>query len=111
MAPRQRHRGGFRDREHDIHILRAVENERSAAMQPNIAIPLFLVAPEDRRSKVIQQVNRPTFDWMKPPLVEVCRYISFEGLREALESASTYVKYLKADWLQTLSESCAPDEA
>jgi len=81
------------------------------AMQPNIAIPLFLVAPEDRRSKVIQQVNRPTFDRMKPPLVEVCRYISFEGLREALESASTYVKYLKADWLQTLSESCAPDEA
>ena len=28
------------------------------AMQPNIAIPLFLVAPEERRNKVIQQVNR-----------------------------------------------------
>lgn len=79
------------------------------AMQPNIAIPLFLVAPEDRREKVIAQVNRPTFDRMKPPLVDVCRYISFENLREQVEQARPYVRYLKADWLQTISESCAPD--
>ena len=32
------------------------------AMQPNISIPLFLVAPDERRNKVIQPVNRPTFD-------------------------------------------------
>jgi hypothetical protein len=81
------------------------------AMQPNIAVPLFLVAPEDRRNKVIQQVNRPTFDRMKPPLVEVCRYISFEVLREALQAASPYVRYLKQDWLQTISDSCARDDA
>ena len=56
-------------------------------MQPNIAIPLFLVAPEDRREKVVQQVNRPTFERMDPPLVEVCRFISFENLREALAAA------------------------
>jgi hypothetical protein len=80
------------------------------SMQPNIAVPLFLVAPEDRRTKVIQQVNRPTFERMTPPLVEVCRYISFEGLREALDAARSYVKYLKPDWLQTISESCAPDD-
>lgn len=80
------------------------------AMQPNIAIPLFLVAPEDRRDKVIQQVNRPTFGRMTQPLVDVCRFISFETLREALSSAHPYVKYLKSDWLQTISESCAPNE-
>ncbi len=81
------------------------------AMQPNIAVPLFLVAPEERRAKVVQQVNRPTFDRMNPPLVEVCRYISFERLRDELASAQAYVKYLKADWLQTISESCSPEEA
>jgi hypothetical protein len=80
------------------------------AMQPNIAIPLFLVAPDERRNKVIQQVNRPTFDRMKPPLVEVCRYISFDVLRESLQQAQAFVRYLKADWLQTISESCAYDE-
>jgi len=80
------------------------------SMQPNIAVPLFLVAPEDRRSKVIQHVSRPTFDRMQPPLVDVCRYISFENLKDALAQATPFVKYLKADWLQTISESCAIDD-
>lgn len=80
------------------------------ALQPNISVPLFLVAPEDRREQVIRQVIRPTFARMDPPLVEVCRYISFEGLREALAAAKDYVSFLKPAWLQTISESCAPDE-
>jgi hypothetical protein len=52
-------------------------------------------------------VNRPTFERMKPRLVDVCRYISFEGLREALTAAHDYVSFLKPAWLQTISESCA----
>jgi hypothetical protein len=80
------------------------------ARQPNISVPLFLVAPDERREKVIQQVNRPTFERMKPPLVEVCRYISFEGLREALTAAHDYVSFLKPAWLQTVSESCALED-
>jgi hypothetical protein len=80
------------------------------ARQPNISVPLFLVAPEERREKVFSQVNRPTFDRMMPPLVDVCRYISFEGLREALAAAQNYVSFLKPAWLQTVSESCAPEE-
>ena len=31
------------------------------AMQPNLQIPLFIVAPDVRRNKVIEEVNRPTF--------------------------------------------------
>jgi hypothetical protein len=72
--------------------------------QPNIAIPLFLVAPEERREKVIAQVNRPTFEHMTPPLVDVCRYISFEGLREALAGAKHLVSFLKPAWLQKVSD-------
>jgi hypothetical protein len=79
--------------------------------QPNISVPLFLVAPEERRFKVMQQVNRPTFDRMEPPLVEVCRYISFETLRDALAQVRDYARYLKPDWLQTISESCAFEDA
>lgn len=30
------------------------------SMQPNINIPLYLVAPDERRNKVIREVNRPT---------------------------------------------------
>jgi hypothetical protein len=43
------------------------------AMQPNLNIPLYLVAPDDRREKVIQEVNtdvvsatRPTTGGHKP---------------------------------------------
>jgi hypothetical protein len=80
------------------------------AQQPNISIPLFLVAPEERREQVIKQVNRPTFEQMKPPLVDVCRYISFDRLREALAEAQNYVTFLKFDWLQAVSESCAVED-
>jgi hypothetical protein len=79
------------------------------SMQPNISIPLFLVAGEERREKVFSQVNRPTFAKMDPPLPAICRYISFEGLREALESTRGIVRYLKPDWLQVVSESCELD--
>ena len=80
------------------------------ARQPNISVPLFLVAPEDRRDQVVRQVNRPTFERMNPPLVDVCRYISFEGLREALAAAQDFVSFLKPAWLQTISESCALED-
>ena len=80
------------------------------AQQPNISVPLFLVAPEERREQVIKQVNRPTFEQMKPPLVDVCRYISFERLREALAEAQNFVTFLKFDWLQAVSESCAVED-
>ena len=89
------------------------------AQQPNIAIPLFLVAPEDRREKVIEQVNRPTFERMSQPLAEYesatcrsvpvysCRYIRFEGLREALKTVQDFITFLKPDWLESVSKSCA----
>jgi hypothetical protein len=47
------------------------------AMQPNLNIPLYLVAPDERRQKVFAEVNRPTFLRLSPPLVDICRYISF----------------------------------
>ena len=55
---------------------------------------------------MVRQVNRPTFERMNPPLVDVCRYISFEGLREALSAAQNFISFLKPTWLQTISESC-----
>ena len=76
------------------------------ALQPNLNIPLFLVAPEDRRSKVITEINRPTFSRLNPPLVEVCRYISFESLSAKMAEVSSFVRYLKPDFLQGISESC-----
>lgn len=76
------------------------------AMQPNINVPLYLVAPDERRDKVFMEVNRPTFSRLSPPLVEVCRYISFSTLRSKLKEVEPYVRYLKSDFLQELAEDC-----
>lgn len=81
------------------------------AMQPNLQIPLFLVAPDDRRSKVITEVNRPTFASMSQPLVKVCRFISFSALRSHDKHARPYMRYLKPEVLQELSEACDGEEA
>jgi hypothetical protein len=38
------------------------------SMQSNRSIPLYLVAPDERRTNVLAQVNRPTFSRLSPPL-------------------------------------------
>jgi hypothetical protein len=76
------------------------------AMQPNINIPLYLVAPDERRDKVMEEVNRPTFSRLSPPLAEVCSYISFSALRNRLAQVQGFVKYLKPDFLEELAEDC-----
>lgn len=79
------------------------------AMQPNLNIPLFLVAPDDRRNKVQAEINRPTFSRLAPPLVKVCRYISFSTLEKRYDEVKSFVRYLKADFLNELAEDCATD--
>src|SRR5712692_895071 len=81
------------------------------AMQPNLNIPLYLVAPDERRHKVIDEVNRPTFRRLSPPLFEVCRFISFAELRKRLKEAGALIRYLKPEFLEELSESCEIEDA
>ena len=81
------------------------------SMQPNLNIPLYLVAAEERRDKVFIEVNRPTFSRLSPSLAEVCRYISFTTLREELEKASPYIRFLKPEFLEELAEVCEIEEA
>jgi hypothetical protein len=54
------------------------------ALQPNLDIKLYLVAPEERRDKVAQEIRRPTFSRMPKKLPQVCGFLPFNKL-------STYV--------------------
>ncbi len=80
------------------------------SMQPNINIPLYLVAPDERRDKVITEANRPTFSRLSPPLAQMSRFISFSALRNRLKELKSVVRYLKPDFLEELSESCEIEE-
>lgn len=76
------------------------------SMQPNLNIPLYLVAPDDRREKVLSEINRPTFSRLSPPLNEVCRFISFSSLRSSIARVASVLRHLKPEFLEDISESC-----
>lgn len=52
------------------------------ALQPNIDINLYLVAPKERREKVEQEIRRPTFRRFEKPLPEICGFLPFDKLEE-----------------------------
>jgi hypothetical protein len=55
------------------------------ALQPNLDISLFLVAPDERRTKVEQELLRPSFSLREKPLAKVCGFLPFGRLCEQLE--------------------------
>ncbi len=80
------------------------------AMQPNLNIPLYLVAPDDRREKVFTEINRPTFSHLNPPLSDTCRFIAFSDLKQKIKEVGSYLRYLKPEFLEELSEECTLDD-
>jgi len=80
------------------------------AMQPNLNIPLYIVAPDERREKVILEVNRPTFSRLTPPMNQICRFISFSALRERVSQMADMTRYLRPEFLEEVSESCEVEE-
>lgn len=83
------------------------------ALQPNLEINLYLVAPDDRREKVKQEILRPTFSLREKPLAEVCGFLGFGRLTEKVEGIRKLgvASSLKADFLQKAAEFFAAENA
>jgi len=76
------------------------------SLQPNLDISLYLVAPDDRRAKVAQEIRRPTFSYREKPLTKLCGFVSFEKL---MDTASGIQKLglaasLKPEFLKKTAE-------
>jgi hypothetical protein len=80
------------------------------AMQPNLKIPLYLVAPEERQNKVFGEINRPVFAKLSPPMSKMCSFLSFETLRERLMQVGPFVGYLKPEFIEEIAEPCTIEE-
>jgi hypothetical protein len=53
------------------------------ALQPNLDIKAHIVAPEERREKVFQEITRPVFSLLDgKPLSERCSFISYDSILE-----------------------------
>jgi hypothetical protein len=57
------------------------------SLQPNIAIKAHIVAPSERREKVLREISRPVFALLESgPLAEQVSYIAYESLQELKDS-------------------------
>jgi hypothetical protein len=53
------------------------------ALQPNMDIKLHIVAPEARKRKVMNEIQRPVFSLLeKGPLSEYCTFLAYSSLQE-----------------------------
>jgi hypothetical protein len=76
------------------------------SLQPNLQIDFFLVAPEERRSKVEQEICRPAFTLFDKSLNEACGFISTELLMKKT-AALRDIKIagsLKDNFLKSIAE-------
>jgi hypothetical protein len=76
------------------------------SLQPNLDIQLFLVAPEDRRNKVQQEIRRPTFSYREKPLPKICGFLPFEKLMNTIDGVTRLglASSLKPEFLRTTAE-------
>ena len=47
---------------------------------PNVRFPLFLVLPEERRQRAKEEITRPTFEHLNPPLSKICKVWTYDDL-------------------------------
>lgn len=82
------------------------------ALQPNLEINLFLVAPDERRDKVEQEILRPTFALREKPLAKICGFLSFSNLVAKLDGIRKLgpATSLKPDFLQKTAEYFSDDQ-
>ncbi len=82
------------------------------ALQPNLNIQIYLVAPDERRNKVEQEILRPTFNLREPPLARLCGFLSFSKLTEHISGIRKLglASSLKPDFLNKLAEYFAAEE-
>lgn len=76
------------------------------ALQPNLNINLYIIAPGDRKDKVEQEMLRPTFMLREKPLAGICGFLSISELTEKIDVVSRLglATSLKPDFLEQMAE-------
>lgn len=82
------------------------------ALQPNLNIKLYLVAPDEKQSKVEQEILRPTFTLREKPINEICGFLSFSTLMKKIKGIEELglQSSLKPEFLVQTAEYFTSDE-
>ena len=74
------------------------------ALQPNMNIRLHIVAPTDRREKVLSEIKRPVFSLLdRGPLYEQCSFLSYESI--VLLASTPHLSHMSDTILEEYEES------
>lgn len=74
------------------------------ALQPNMDIRLHIVAPYDRRDRVLREIMRPVFSLLdRGPLYEQCSFLSYESIDSLADTQHLY--HIKDTILEEYEES------
>ena len=74
------------------------------ALQPNMDIRLHIVAPDDKRDRVLREIRRPVFSLLeKGPLYEQCSFLSYDSIDTL--SKTPHLSYMKDAIIAEYEES------
>ena len=74
------------------------------ALQPNMDIRLHIVAPTDKRERVLREIRRPVFSLLdRGPLYEQCSFLSYESIDSLAETQ--YLSHMSDTILREYEES------
>ena len=74
------------------------------ALQPNMDIRLHIVAPPDKRERVLREIRRPVFSLLdRGPLYEQCSFLSYESIDSLVETQ--YLSHMSDTILAEYEES------
>jgi predicted RNA-binding protein len=76
------------------------------SMQSNLRIDLYMVTPDERKDKVIAEINRPTFTGLTQPLPKMCKFIPYSKLKMEVEQIGHRIKNMKPTMIYDIAESC-----
>jgi hypothetical protein len=79
------------------------------SLAPNSNYPLFIVADRNKRSRVFDQLKRPTFSNEYLKLDEVVKFLSYDRIRELDNDAKDKELGLDINWLTERAESVSSD--
>ena len=74
------------------------------AKHPNLKIDLYIVAPDERKDKVSQEIGRPTFEKLPTPLREICRFLPYSKLKDEVARFGSRTKFVRPDFVREIAE-------
>ena len=74
------------------------------ALQPNMDIRLHIVAPTDKRERVLREIRRPVFSLLeRGPLYDQCSYMSYDSVESLI--AMPHLSYMSDSIIVEYEES------